>query len=250
MEKNERQTNYGSLLLHIPHSSTVVPECRCNPKTFDEEEWKLIDWYTDKLFVPDKKNRRIDAAVFPYCRLFCDVERLSDDPLETKGLGISYERTLVDGTKRTWGQRDNAYKEYARHHHNMVEKITSKRPDTSDNLLLIDCHSFSALPNLLNANPPKDIDICIGFNEDSTKPSEAVIEEIRNHFLSKGYNVEINRPFSNSKTFDVPEGTAYHSVMIEVSKKLYMDEATLKPTDGFARLHRDIQGLYDMLLRK
>jgi len=241
--------HYENLIIHIPHSSTVVPECRVNPKELDEEEWKLIDLYADELFMPYENNKRIDVVVFPYCRFYCDVERLPNDPLEKRGYGISFERIFPDEIRR-WGWRDNAYKLYARYHQKMVDKIISKSPDIFDNLLLIDCHSFSTQPTLLCANPPEDTDICIGFNEDETKPSKVVIGNIRNYFLSKGYSVDINRPFSNSKTFDVPGGLQYHSVMIEVSKKLYMSETTLRKTDGFARVHRDMHGLYDMLLRK
>ena len=38
--------------------------------------------------------------------------------------------------------------------------------------------------------------------------------------------------------------------MIEVNKKLYMDEKTLEKSDGFYRLKHDIQSLYDVLLEK
>lgn len=56
----------------------------------------------------------------------------------------------------------------------------------------------------------------------------------------------INTPFSNSKTFEV--SVKYHSVMIEVNKRLYMDEATLEKNDGFDQLKVDIQSLYGTLL--
>ena len=112
--------------------------------------------------------------------------------------------------------------------------------------LLIDCHSFSALPNLLNSNPP-DVDICIGYNDDDTCPNKVVIGNIVQHFKSKGYKVGINEPFSNSKTFAVP--VEYHSVMIEVNKRLYIDEHTIEKTEGFEKLKQDIQSLYGTLLK-
>ena len=56
----------------------------------------------------------------------------------------------------------------------------------------------------------------------------------------------IYEPFSNSKTFEVP--VDYHSVMIEVNKRLYMNEDTLAKTDGFNKLRDDIQSLYRLLL--
>jgi N-formylglutamate amidohydrolase len=102
------------------------------------------------------------------------------------------------------------------------------------------------LPNLLNSNPP-DIDICIGYNDDETCPNKVIVGNIAQYFKSKGYKVGINEPFSNSKTFSVP--VAYHSVMIEVNKRLYMNEQTLEKNEGFERLKKDIHSLYEDLLK-
>jgi len=40
----------------------------------------------------------------------------------------------------------------------------------------------------------------------------------------------------------------YHTLMIEVNKRLYMDEGTLGKTAGFQPLQRDIRALYTQLL--
>lgn len=58
----------------------------------------------------------------------------------------------------------------------------------------------------------------------------------------------VNEPFSNSKTFNTP--ASYESVMIEVNKRLYMDEETLEKTEGFQVLHRQILDLYKKVLKK
>ena len=233
---------YQNILLHVPHSSTAFPEgLKYTWNDLDDEERLLIDYYTDELFEPQKESKRISTIVFPYCRLFCDVERLVKDPLEAKGLGISYRRSLGAGF-RSFGTLQKAYPYYADHHSTMSKKIV----EMSGELLLIDCHSFSSFPNLLNSNPP-DIDICIGYNDDETCPSTVVIESIARHFGSIGYKVGINTPFFNSKTFEVP--TEYHTVMIEVNKRLYMKEETLEKTDGFMRLKDEIQSLYKILLK-
>ena len=120
-------------------------------------------------------------------------------------------------------------------------EVSKRIVDLAGNVILVDCHSFSALPNMLNSNPP-DIDICIGFNDDETRPDKVVIGNIVQHFKSRGYKVGVNEPFSNSKTFMVP--VKYHSVMIEVNKRLYMNEYTLEKTEGFDKLKNDIQDLY------
>ena len=244
MEKN--------ILLHIPHSSVAFPEeSGYSFNDLDEVERLLIDYYTDELFAPVKETGRISSVVFPYCRLCCDVERLVNDPLEEDGLGICYYRMIPIGkgnlfTFRDFNSLENAFDLYADYHAMVAKKLFGmNKYDCPGKTLLIDCHSFSALPNMLNPTPP-DIDICIGYNDDETCPNEVVIGNIVQHFKSQGYKVGINEPFSNSKTFSVP--VQYHSVMIEVNKRLYMNEQTLKKTDGFNKLKHEINSLYDLLL--
>ena len=88
---------------HIPHASTQFPES--SGHTFSEldgDEGLLIDYYTDELFSPEQETEHILSVVFPYCRLYCDVERLINDPLDTDGLGFHYDRFisfLVGGSK-------------------------------------------------------------------------------------------------------------------------------------------------------
>ena len=233
---------YQNILLHVPHSSTAFPEgSKYNWNDLDDEERLLIDYYTDELFEPQQDSKQINSIVFPYCRLFCDVERLVKDPLEAKGLGISYRRSL-GAVFRSFGTLQKAYPYYVDHHAAMSKKIVEK----NRGILLIDCHSFSSVPNLLNSNPP-DIDICIGYNDDETCPNKSFVSTIALYFESMGYKVGINTPFSNSKTFEVP--IKYDSFMIEVNKRLYMDEKTLEKTNDFKTLKDDIQSLYVKLLK-
>ena len=90
------QSVYDNMLLHIPHSSTSFPEDSYHSfMDLNQEERLLVDYYTDELFVPSKETKCIRSIVFPFCRLYCDVERLINDPLEKEGLGISYSRSVV-----------------------------------------------------------------------------------------------------------------------------------------------------------
>ena len=240
--------DYEGVLLHIPHSSTSFPsESIHSFADLDEDEKLLIDYYTAELFVPHEQEKNICPAIFPYCRLYCDVERLVNDPLEDKGLGISYHRTVdsdyLPFEDRSFSRLNEAFKYYADFHADVSKKIVEMT--SMNKILLIDCHSFSALPNLLNLTPP-DIDICIGYNDDETRPYTNTIDNIVQFFKSLGYKVGINEPFSNSKTFPVP--VEYHSVMIEVNKRLYMNEQTLDKIDSFYKLKHDIQSLYNLLL--
>ena len=237
---------YKKLFLHIPHSSTRFPEeSKYTFKDLDKKERLLIDYYTDELFIPNPDSDQISRVVFPFCRLCCDVERLIKDPLDKDGLGFLYQWHIWEHDERptlfSFCSKYESFRLYADHH----AEVSKKLVEMGEGTLLIDCHSFSALPNLLNSNPP-DIDICIGYNEDETCPDKVVIGNIAQYFRSLGYKVGINKPFSNSKTFAVP--VTYHSVMIEVNKRLYMNEQTLEKTEGFEKLKNAIQSLYDLLL--
>ena len=83
------------LILHIPHSSTLIPttEGYCvSEEILDREILKMTDWYTDDLF-----ENEIDYSVkAPFSRIFCDTELLSDDSQEIMaqfGMGVLYEKT-------------------------------------------------------------------------------------------------------------------------------------------------------------
>ena len=237
----KKTRRYRNILLHIPHSSTQFPEeSKYSFNDLNEEERLLVDYFTDDLFIPGTNSNQIYKVVFPYCRLYCDVERLINDPLEKDGLGISYCRN--GNIFLSFSSTAGAFDLYSDFH----SKVSKKLVGISGNTLLVDCHSFSALPNLLNSNPP-DIDICIGYNDDETCPDKVVIGNIVQHFRTNGYKVGINEPFSNSKTFSVP--SKYHSVMIEVNKKLYMNELTYEKSGGYNKLKQDVQSLYWKLLK-
>ena len=258
-KKNKQLEHYPSIVLHIPHSGTEFFGDDVKYKdTFIQNARSVIDWYTDKLFSPDTENNKITPIVFPFCRTVCDVERMIDDPMEEKNLGICYDSHSlmpingffkVEGGKsiERYRMKDISLRHYLAHHHKMEDILLQNK-----GALLIDCHSFSPHRTVINSEDLRDseiseVDICIGYNEDKSKPKDFVIQSIRNHFASFGYRVAINTPFSNAKTFN--SVTEYKSVMIEVNKNLYMNESTLEPNDNFDNLHQQILALYDKLLK-
>ena len=85
-----------------------------------------------------------------------------------------------------------------------------------------------------------DIDICIGYNEDWSKPNKETIELAVNLFEDCGYKVGINEPYSNSETPECP--FTYQSMMLEVNKKVYMEDGTLflKNNLSYRRTFRDL----------
>jgi hypothetical protein len=89
------------------------------------------------------------------------------------------------------------------------------------------------------------VDICIGINDDWSSPDKVTLDTVLEHFCD--YKVAVNDPFSGSLT---PEaGFPYTSLMIEVNKRLYLNEDTLTESAFAYKLHNAICSLYGKLLR-
>ena len=88
-------------LLHIPHSSRLVPaEDRqtilLGDAALNNELLRMTDAYTHELFpVTQVEAGRV---IFPLSRLVCDVERFPSDeeePMAARGMGVTYTRTSI-----------------------------------------------------------------------------------------------------------------------------------------------------------
>ena len=227
--------NFKQIVLHIPHSSDRLPEY-CHwlgdvRKVLD----RWTDWHTDTLFASLRED--VQSFVYQWSRLYCDIERLVDDTMEDVGQGIAYRR--IDGCSRELSDADlqNVYESY--HQAKQAFYNLAKDPDT----LIIDCHSFPS-------DLAPEIDICIGFNEDDTRPSQEIIDMVASYFRSAGYSVGINNPYSNSVCASMdPNKARTKTIMIEVNKAVYLQTDGITPGDMFYKLKTLLSGLYDTLLQ-
>lgn len=229
---------YDNIVLNIPHSSSKMLFDGWDISSVDKETnlknliSKWTDWRTDVIFCQNKDN--INPVIGEYNRFTVDYERLMNDPLENIGQGILYER--YDTSERTLSDdlRCVLMKSYNKH-------ISKLKNALNENSLLLDCHSF---PSFLS-----DVDICIGFNDDWSKPSDDFIKEISRIFEYNNLKVGLNNPYSNSISplcdFE------YSSLMIEINKKLYMtDEVNIiYNDDSIKSLKRIISEIYNYILK-
>lgn len=65
------------------------------------------------------------------------------------------------------------------------------------------------------------------------------------HIQNGGYRVGVNNPYSNSIAPDC--GIRYQSVMIELNKRIYMDENTLEMTEDAMKIRSVLTDLYDII---
>ena len=78
----------------------------------------------------------------------------------------------------------------------------------------------------------------------------ALSRRICEHLRARGYSVEYNHPYKGVELVRRYGDPARHrhSIQVEVNRRLYMDEKTLEPHEGFEPLKRNLRSLVDMLL--
>lgn len=228
-------SSYSKIILNIPHSSDFIPVNTWNGDIQSEVN-KWTDWFTDIIFKSRDVDNRIVPVAFGFSRFFCDVERLKEnEPLEEKGQGRFY--TNFNGCTR---EKDGEAYIMAEQACLLHDTLLSSQISGDDNLI-IDCHSF---PSELAS----DVDICIGWNNDWSKPSDALIGQIKGYFEGFNYKVAFNAPYSNSITPD--SRYKYHSLMLEINKRIYMNEKTLKLLGSAYKFNIAMQFLYKNILDK
>jgi N-formylglutamate deformylase len=221
-------------VLHIPHSSRRMPAedrqaIRLDDEALNSELLRMTDAHTDELFplTPVEAGR----IIFPVSRLICDVERFpsdEDEPMATRGMGVIYTRTSMGEVLRATpdaGDRQSLLNRWYWPHHLQLERMVNDVATQSGACLIVDCHSFSsvALPHEPDQTAHR-ADICIGTDAFHTPLliSDAIVAAVE----EEGFSVTVDAPFAGAL---VPLAS-YHndrhilSVMIEVNRRLYMDE--------------------------
>lgn len=220
------------IVLNIPHAKKDLNGAVYRTNISDEVE-KWTDCYTDKIFPVE--NAFVSSVISKYSRFYCDCERLLNDELTLNGNGIYY--TKFNGIERVCreDEAEEVYRYYLRHIDDLRKEICKHK---GKSVLLIDCHSF---PQELS----EDVDVCIGYNDDGSRPDKATIDLIAEHFKGYGLKVGINSPYSNS--FSPKCDTIYRSVMIELNKRIYYNEGN--KTAHTESIKAIIAELYNKLLK-
>ncbi|WP_207561031.1 N-formylglutamate amidohydrolase [Sulfurimonas aquatica] len=230
------------MILHIPHSSTDTLDYKFLHK--ERELLRMTDHYTDDLYGCADAKR----VVFELSRLVCDVERFQDDeqePMSRFGMGVCYTKNSEGNKLRVVTDANKEYiisNYYIPHHHELSSAVDDELAH-STKALIIDCHSFPDKAYRFNNDfNQKRPDICIGT--DSYHTPKGLLEETKKYFLSKGYVVQVNKPYSGSivPMKHYKKDKRVLSIMIEINRKLYMDEHGFK-TEHYEDLKEEIHEL-------
>ena len=247
----------SAIILHIPHSSTHIPEeyryqFTLSDDELERENLRITDHFTDDLF--SGLQGQYKKVVAPVSRLLVDMERFADDeqePMAIKGVGCIYRTTSTGKPLRhqiSDKERQNLMQEYYYPHHEVLTDTVDEILKNSSRCLIIDCHSFPSTPLSYDENQviPRP-DICLGSDRCHT-PKE-LVETAKIVFEKYKLSVEVNTPYSGTM---VPikhyhSDTRVQSLMIEVNRKLYMNENTGKQNCSFLAIQQLLHECFSML---
>jgi len=241
-----------NLILHIPHSSTVIPfkDGYCvSDETLNQEILKLTDWYTDDLF-----ENKIDISIkAPFSRIFCDTERFSDDSQEVMaqyGMGVLYEKTDSGDALRIINPeiRKIILDNYYWKHHNGFTHSVEQQLQQFGEVTIVDCHSFPSKPlkrALDQSNNRPDFNI----GTDKFHTPQKLIDASIQYFKEKGYSLGVDRPYTGSI---VPlnyyqKDKNVQSIMLEINRGIYLKEPTNDKKSQYPEIKLVVQEFLDLI---
>jgi N-formylglutamate deformylase len=259
------------LVLDSPHSGNAFPDdFGAAVSEFDLRDGE--DCYVDELWLPaTERGVGLLAAQAP--RTYIDFNRHAGDidlelieggrwpheyaPSGKGRLGKALVwRTLDDG-RPIYGRKlgvaevQRRIERYHRPYHHALRKRIEATHARFGASWHIDCHSMNAVAGAQGEGGAGTAraDIVLG-DRDGTTCDAAFTEFVRAHLALLGYEVKVNDPYKGVELVRAYANPATRrmSLQLEVNKRLYMDEATLEKTAGFATLQRDLATLVDAVL--
>jgi len=230
----------NNIILHIPHSSKIIPENYLHEytdkKELEETILKLTDTYSNELF--DIDSPHCTKVVFPFSRVFCDVERFNDEKekMLRYGQGVIYTHGINGKTFRE--PSENSVSDIIKNYYEKHKLEVSEKIKQLKDVVLIDCHSFSnEIYKCTPFNCTDLPDICVGYNPADHK-SQNLSLFISDYLDKLGYKISVNYPYHGSYQID-----NIISVMIEINKKLYLNDDYLSKRNDFYKIKSFINAL-------
>ena len=229
------------LILHIPHSSTLIPFFEgyvVDSMALEKEMLKLTDWYTHDLFHSDAD----EMIIAGFSRIFCDPERFTDDSQEVMaqyGMGVLYEKSDAGEMIRnvTPELKEKVLTAYYWKHHNKFNTAVNNQLNTYGKVTIIDCHSYPSRPlkRDLDKNPKRP-DFNIGT--DSFHTTKELIDISVSFFEKAGYTLGIDWPYKGSivPLEHYQKNKNVSTIMLEINRALYLNEPTNKKSETYSQI--------------
>ena len=246
------QSGTVSVLLHIPHSSIHIPEeflgdFVLQGSALEHEAHFMADLHTEHIYRTKDQPYWIQQSAVS--RLVVDVERFEDEEQEEMsryGMAAVYTKTSTgEPLKKISQQRKKEYLlQIFRPYHEALTNAVRKCVDQFGHCTIIDCHSFPSEPRYYEDQTPNRPDICLGTVNGFTPDALTLRSEL--FFTERGYSVKRNTPFAGSIVpVALMENEFYapriSTIMLELNRKLYMNEETFEAIPSMTSLSTDVQ---------
>jgi N-formylglutamate amidohydrolase len=187
--------------------------------------------------------------------LLADAWHAPIAPTRKTELGIGLVWRVARGGVPMYGRKLRA--EEIRHrierwyvpYHRALDAALDERQRAFGSVWHVNCHSMPARGDVIGDDPGRErADFVLG-DRDGTTCSNGFTEVVATSLRGMGYTVAINDPYKGVEIVRKHGRPAErrHSLQIEVKRTLYMDEHTLVPNAGYARLEQDLARLLGAL---
>jgi N-formylglutamate deformylase len=260
------------LVLDSPHSGTRMP-ADFGAALPESDLRDGEDCFIDELYLPAAaRGIPLLAAQFP--RTYLDPNRHAGD-IDTDLLDAPWPDALVPsgkariGKSLVWRTLDDGRPIYDRKltvqelrqriarchtpYHQALQGLLQAAHARHGQVFHINCHSMNAVSGAMGeggAGQPR-ADMVLG-DRDGTTCAPAFTAFVREALVARGYDVKVNDPFKGVELVRAYSNPAagFHSLQLEVNKRLYMDQATLQKHAGFVRLQADLMALLDAIAER
>lgn len=249
------------LVYDSPHSGSHYPEDFGYALDFQTLR-RSEDAFVQELFAPvTQMGGTLLHALFPRCyidpnRGLADVdvtmiEGRWDHPVEAsiklargsgliwkqvKKYGNIYDRLLTPEQVQTRIER--CWQPY----HDALAQLLDEAVGFGGGFIHVNCHSMASQGDHTTEDGPGTRPDFVLGDRDGTSCSAFVTDTVAQVLREAGYQVELNNPYKGleliRKHSDPNRGR--HSLQIEISRALYLDEVRVEKTAGFKPLQRDL----------
>jgi N-formylglutamate deformylase len=245
------------VIVHVPHSSrNIPPTVRAGillaDVDLDEELRRMTDHHTDMLV---RGVGALGATRFVNCwsRLAVDPERFEDpdrEEMEAVGMGAVYVATSDRTPLRAPSSavRDELLARQFRPYHAAFADLVTAQLREYDRCVIVDVHSYprQALPYELHGDQPRP-EVCIGTDPLHTPDDirDRVLRIVAAQGMTSGIDTPFRGTFVPTRHLGDPRVC---SVMLEIRRDTYLDEATAEPHAGLARVSRLCRDVVEAML--
>ncbi len=172
-------------------------------------------------------------------------------PRVDAGLGciprVAFNGAAIYGARLRREEAERRVEQVYRPYHRALEALLKRAQAMFGQAWLIDCHSMPTEAEGSSRSP----DIVIG-DRFGASCGHGLADLVEGLFRARGYTTARNTPYAGGYA-TLAHGTpgfGRHALQIEIRRRLYLDEASVEPHDGFLTLRRHMGEIAQEICRR